>query len=87
VYRCDLVEGVRRDLLCRFRYFGVPDEVDYTNIPWRNSRFDEDELTRHVATQSRAESAPILVIDAPPNPARHGQRTGGASEAIPYGGR
>jgi superfamily II DNA or RNA helicase len=57
VYRCDLVEGIRRQLLCRFRYFGVPDEVDYTNIPWRNSRFDEDVLTRHVATRSRAENA------------------------------
>ena len=39
VHRCDLVEGVRRDLLCRFRYFGVPDSVDYRNIPWRNARF------------------------------------------------
>ena len=57
VYRCDLVEGVKQDLLCRFRYFGVPDEVDYRNIPWRNSRFDEEELTRHVATQSRARNA------------------------------
>src|SRR5262249_54857150 len=57
VYRCDLIEGARRDLLCRFQYFGVPDEVDYRNIPWRNSRFDEDELTRHVATQSRARNA------------------------------
>ena len=41
VYRCDLVEGVKQDLLCPFRYFGVPDEVDYRNIPWRNTRFDE----------------------------------------------
>jgi hypothetical protein len=57
VDRCDLVEGVKQDLLCRFRYFGVPDEVDYRTIPWRNSRFDEDELTRHVATQSRARNA------------------------------
>jgi superfamily II DNA or RNA helicase/diadenosine tetraphosphate (Ap4A) HIT family hydrolase/HKD family nuclease len=57
VYRCDLIEGARRDLLCRFQYFGVPDEVDYSNIPWRNARFDEDELTRHVATQSRAQNA------------------------------
>jgi superfamily II DNA or RNA helicase len=31
--------------------------VDYRNIPWRNSRFDEEELTRHVATQSRARNA------------------------------
>jgi hypothetical protein len=31
--------------------------VDYRNIPWRNSRFDEEELTRHFATQSRARNA------------------------------
>ncbi len=35
----------------------MPDEVDYRNIPWRNARFDEEELTRHVATQSRARNA------------------------------
>lgn len=29
---------------CRFHYFGVPDEVDYRNIPRRNARFDEEEL-------------------------------------------
>jgi len=33
VYRCDLLEGLRRNLLSRFEYFGGPDEVDYTNIP------------------------------------------------------
>jgi superfamily II DNA or RNA helicase/diadenosine tetraphosphate (Ap4A) HIT family hydrolase len=57
VYRCDLVEGVRRELLAAFHYFGVPDEVDYTNIPWRSTRFDEEKLTEAVATQRRAENA------------------------------
>lgn len=57
VYRCDLAEGIRRQLLCPFHYFGVPDEVDYANIPWRNSRFDEDKLTEAWATQARAENA------------------------------
>ena len=57
VYRCDLVEGVRRDLLSPFHYFGVPDEVDYTNIPWRSTRFDEEALTDAVATQCRAQNA------------------------------
>jgi superfamily II DNA or RNA helicase len=57
VYRCDLAEGIRRELLCPFRYFGVPDDVDYRNIPWRNKRFDLDELTAAVATQARAENA------------------------------
>ncbi len=57
VYRCDLVEGVRRALLSPFSYFGVPDEVDYVNIPWRGTRFDEEALTTAVATQRRAANA------------------------------
>jgi superfamily II DNA or RNA helicase len=57
VYRGDLVDGVRKDLLAPFHYFGVPDDVDYTNIPWRSTRFDEEVLTTAVATQRRAENA------------------------------
>jgi superfamily II DNA or RNA helicase len=57
VYRCDLAEGIRRQLLCPFRCFDVPDEVDYSAIPWRSTRFDEEALTRAVATRRRAEDA------------------------------
>jgi superfamily II DNA or RNA helicase/diadenosine tetraphosphate (Ap4A) HIT family hydrolase len=57
VYRCDLVQGIRRGLLAPFDYYGVPDEVDYENIPWRSNRFDEEALTTAVATQSRAQNA------------------------------
>jgi len=57
VYRCDLVEGIRRGLLAPFAYFGVPDIVDFTNIPWRSGRFDEEELTTALATQARAQNA------------------------------
>ena len=57
VYRCDLPEGVRRELLAPFDYYGVPDEVDYENIPWRSNRFDEEALTTALATRSRAENA------------------------------
>jgi superfamily II DNA or RNA helicase/HKD family nuclease/diadenosine tetraphosphate (Ap4A) HIT family hydrolase len=57
VYRCDVAEGIRRGLLSPFAYFGVPDEVDYANIPWRSSRFDENALTAAVATRTRAENA------------------------------
>ena len=57
VYRCDLMEGIRRGLLCPFHYFGVPDEVDYSNIPWRSGRFNEEALTRAVATEKRAWNA------------------------------
>ena len=57
VYRCDLARGIRERLLSAFHYFGVPDEVNYQNIPWRNHRFDEAELTRAVATEKRAQNA------------------------------
>lgn len=57
VFRCDLYEGVSRELLSPFHYFGVPDEVDYEQIPWRSSRFDEEALTTAVATTSRADNA------------------------------
>jgi superfamily II DNA or RNA helicase len=52
-YRCDLAEGIRRGLLAPFDYYGVPDEVDYENIPWRSNRFDEEQLTTAVATTGR----------------------------------
>lgn len=54
VYRCDVAEGIREGLLCPFSYYGVPDDVDYRNIPWRNRRFDGEALTTAVATQERA---------------------------------
>lgn len=57
VYRCDLIDGIRRGLLSPFHYYGVPDEVDYRNIPWRSTRFDEEALTQAVATRSRAQNA------------------------------
>ncbi len=57
VFRCDVADGIREGLLCPFHYYGVPDEVDYRNIPWRNNRFDVDELTRALATRARARNA------------------------------
>lgn len=56
VFRCGVPEGIRRGELCPFKYFGVPDLVDYENIPWRSTRFDEVALTKAVATQKRAEN-------------------------------
>ncbi len=57
VFRADVAEGIRAGLLCPFEYFGVPDNVDYANIPWRSQRFDEAALTAAVATESRAENS------------------------------
>ncbi len=33
VYRQDTADGIRLGLLCPFHYFGIPDDVDYSNIP------------------------------------------------------
>jgi superfamily II DNA or RNA helicase/HKD family nuclease/diadenosine tetraphosphate (Ap4A) HIT family hydrolase len=54
VYRCAVPRGIELELLCPYRYFGVPDDVDYANIPWRSTRFEEAALTEAVATQRRA---------------------------------
>ncbi len=57
VYYCGLADGIGRDLLCSFHYFGVPDTVDYSNIPWRSSHFDPEELDNQVATEARAQNS------------------------------
>lgn len=57
VYRCDVVDGVIRELLCPFHYYGVPDSVDFRNIPWRSGRFDPEQLENAVVTAARAENA------------------------------
>ena len=57
VFRCDAFEGIETGLLSKFSYFGVPDDVDYSQIPWRSSGFDEQALTLAVATQARAQNA------------------------------
>ena len=57
VFECDLVEGIRRDELVPFHYWGVRDTVDFEPIPWRGGRFDPAALEAAVATQERAEAA------------------------------
>jgi len=57
VFEASVPDGVSSGLLCPFQYFGVPDVVDYANIPWRNARFDPAELTAAVATEARAQNA------------------------------
>ncbi len=57
VYRCDFLDGIEHKLLSGFRYMGVPDDVNYAQIPWRGSGFDEGALTQALATQARAQNA------------------------------
>jgi superfamily II DNA or RNA helicase/SOS-response transcriptional repressor LexA len=52
-YRADVGRGIELGRLVPFRYFGVKDEVDYDNIPWRNRRFDPKELEAAAQTEAR----------------------------------
>ena len=56
-FECDFVEGIRRQELVPFHYWGVPDPVDFEPIPWRGGRFDPAALEAAVETQDRAQAA------------------------------
>jgi Helicase conserved C-terminal domain/Type III restriction enzyme, res subunit len=54
VFECGLVEGISRGDLCPFHYWAGKDVADFRPIPWRNGRFDPEELRRAVETDDRA---------------------------------
>ncbi|WP_428503570.1 DUF3427 domain-containing protein [Roseateles sp.] len=55
VYSCHLFEGIEARLLAPFHYFGIADEsVNYSEVPWRNGRFDPEQLSHRLATLARA---------------------------------
>lgn len=55
VYSQNLFDGIQAELLCPFHYYGIFDqEVDYRDIPWRNGKFNPDELSNKLATHARA---------------------------------
>jgi superfamily II DNA or RNA helicase/diadenosine tetraphosphate (Ap4A) HIT family hydrolase len=57
VFEATIGDGIEGGQLCPFHYFGVADNVDYSNIPWRRSQFDPTALTAAVATEARARNA------------------------------
>ena len=58
VFECHLFDGISAGLLAPFHYFGIADEsVDYRDVPWRNGRFDPEQLTNKLATLARARHA------------------------------
>lgn len=58
VHTCPLFDGIRAGLLAPFHYFGILDEsVDYRAVPWRNGRFDPEQLGHKLATLARARHA------------------------------
>jgi superfamily II DNA or RNA helicase/SAM-dependent methyltransferase len=58
VFTRDLFAGIEAGLLAPFHYYGIWDEsVDYREIPWRNGRFDPEQLSNKLATLARARHA------------------------------
>lgn len=58
VYAHNLFEGIRSKLLAPFHYRGIYDDsVDYAEIPWRNGKFDPNQLAHKLATLGRARHA------------------------------
>lgn len=56
VYRCDVPRAIDLGMLCPYHYFGVPDTINYKNIPWRSRKFDELALSQAAETQDRADN-------------------------------
>lgn len=55
VYHRNLFDGINCGLLSAFSYHGIADlEVDYQSIPWRNGKFDPEQLQNKLATKARA---------------------------------
>lgn len=58
VFTTNLFDGIQAGLLAPFHYYGISDDsVDYREVPWRNGRFDPEELSNKLATLARARHA------------------------------
>jgi superfamily II DNA or RNA helicase/HKD family nuclease len=43
-FRLDFLDAIEREWLSPFKYFGVYDDTDYSQITWLGNRYDEEEL-------------------------------------------
>ena len=57
VFDCGLAEGITRQELSPFHYWGIADVADYAPIPWRSGRFDPETLAAAIETRERAAKA------------------------------
>ncbi|XZE17519.1 DEAD/DEAH box helicase family protein [Pirellulaceae bacterium SH449] len=52
-YHATIGDGIAEESLVPFHYVGIRDTVDFQQIPWRNGRFDLDELEKQVSQSER----------------------------------
>lgn len=64
-HQATIGDGIAEEALVPFHYVGLKDTVDFQQIPWRNGRFDPDELERRVAQSERMERLWAALRDRP----------------------
>ncbi|WP_053366531.1 DEAD/DEAH box helicase family protein [Bacillus sp. FJAT-27245] len=53
-FRLGFLEAIKRNWLAPFKYYGVYDDTDYSQIAWLGTRYDEEELLRAQLRESLA---------------------------------
>jgi superfamily II DNA or RNA helicase len=53
IYQLDLETGIKNGILCNFEYYGLWDNVDYSDIEWNGHKYKESDLNRKLLIDSR----------------------------------
>lgn len=54
-YEVNLKDAINRGWLVPFRYYGIHDEIDYSQVDWNNGHYNVEQLERVLATHERAD--------------------------------
>lgn len=55
IYEINLKEAIERDYLVPFNYYGIYDDTDYSEISFKNGKYDEKELEDALSKPKRAD--------------------------------
>ncbi len=56
IFNCNFKTAINNGWLVPFTYYGIHDEIEYDNIPWRSGKYDISELTVSLSVEKRANS-------------------------------
>lgn len=54
-YEVNLKDAINRGWLVPFRYYGIHDEIDYSQVEWSSGQYNVEQLERVLATHERAD--------------------------------
>jgi len=54
-YEITFIEAIQRGWLAPFTYYGVKDDIDYSQIKWLGTRYDKEELLTEQLNEQRAD--------------------------------